>query len=631
MSSGRETAGGDHSIFFISGMHRSGTSYLARALARCGLQLPDPHVEPHEFNERGHWENTRLARVGRKLFGPGDRWYAPVVIRPTVEVLSEMKTVLEHYEARLDSSWGWKDPRIMITFEYWRRLVPAGRRAELVVALRHPLEVARSLEARDGFSIEAGLRLWQRYNDCAIWYMDHGYPTHLFNFNAEDRVSELLRLCRAMRLVPEPASLEHCYEADLHHHRNETPYTLKSHELLLERWQAQKEAFEANSLPANCPSSETPSPSTSHGTSSVRGRTQPEPSQRRPLPGLQLAVLVVRAETPTEGGFEQQLWLRSCLEQIIDFTSAYTDFRVFLPDYWPGDERFDEFLTSVSRHVEVVDCSARDVDRLASSRATLQQLFEYAIASYRIDSIFNFTASSWPIGRAWDVAPLHDLDSDAKLIVLEERAVSDGRDEVCLGIRVSTVQELGLRPWGDPGADLEPGCSSLSNAIVRRYGESSVSVSELASGTGRRDTQDGRPERLLFRRDPAVGFPVDSPRELAHEALYGKRAAEFRIIRDKLRESNSSADFVRLLDMAERSTGSDPTKAHFLLGLVGRHHAFDPHYLEIVCRVLEELGCSAEATAYRRQGWLNERNSYLYQGKHLGPKSSDGASAPPAR
>ena len=53
----------------IAGMHRSGTSMVARALAACGLELGSESelIGPTADNEWGHWEPTfGLIAVDRK-------------------------------------------------------------------------------------------------------------------------------------------------------------------------------------------------------------------------------------------------------------------------------------------------------------------------------------------------------------------------------------------------------------------------------------------------------------------------------------------------------------------------------------------------------------------------------------
>ena len=58
--------------------------------------------------------------------------------------------------------WLLKDPRFCITLRTWLPLldtIPA-----VIATFRHPMEVAGSLQKRDGMTLEKGLRLWINYN-----------------------------------------------------------------------------------------------------------------------------------------------------------------------------------------------------------------------------------------------------------------------------------------------------------------------------------------------------------------------------------------------------------------------------------------------------------------------------------
>ena len=57
--------------------------------------------------------------------------------------------------------WFLKEPRLCVLFPIWRQVV------DLPVCIhiyRNPLEVAHSLQTRNGMPIEAGLALWELYN-----------------------------------------------------------------------------------------------------------------------------------------------------------------------------------------------------------------------------------------------------------------------------------------------------------------------------------------------------------------------------------------------------------------------------------------------------------------------------------
>ena len=149
-------------------MHRTGTSMVARLLNLCGVWLGPAHdlVPPAPDNPEGFWENVHLVGLNEILLAAfGGAWDSPPPMpadwqhRPD---LDELVLAASELVDRLAASgaWGWKDPRNALTLAFWQRVVPGMR---VVICLRNPLEVARSLAERDGMSLAAGFRLWETY------------------------------------------------------------------------------------------------------------------------------------------------------------------------------------------------------------------------------------------------------------------------------------------------------------------------------------------------------------------------------------------------------------------------------------------------------------------------------------
>ena len=154
----------------IAGMHRSGTSMVTRLLTLCGLQVgaEGDLLRPQPSNPEGFWENRRFIRVNdavlRELGGTWDR--------PPQSILSDRENQAGLDRLKKDAvrlvrrfrgcePWGWKDPRNCLTLPFWRQLLPD---LPVLLCVRHPLAVARSLHVRDGMSVEEGLDLWLTYN-----------------------------------------------------------------------------------------------------------------------------------------------------------------------------------------------------------------------------------------------------------------------------------------------------------------------------------------------------------------------------------------------------------------------------------------------------------------------------------
>ena len=153
----------------ITGMHRSGTSMVARILLECGVDLGprEDLLEPNTGNREGYWENRRFNELNDRLLDRlGGGWDVPPKLAEgweNDEELLELKELARELVAEFptDRPWGWKDPRTSLTLAFWRQVVPG---LNVVVCVRDPIEVSHSLSRRDSSSEAFGLRLWLAYN-----------------------------------------------------------------------------------------------------------------------------------------------------------------------------------------------------------------------------------------------------------------------------------------------------------------------------------------------------------------------------------------------------------------------------------------------------------------------------------
>lgn len=158
----------------IAGAHRSGTSMLTRLLHVSGLALgPEEDMMPAAAdNPDGFWENLRFVRLSDELLNAvGGSWDLPPA---ETEDLSPDRFPTLQAKAQLlidsfsnDSFWGWKDPRNCLTLPFWQQLLP---NLGIVIIVRNPLEVAYSMNRRNGTSYALGLRLWEIYNRRLLTY-----------------------------------------------------------------------------------------------------------------------------------------------------------------------------------------------------------------------------------------------------------------------------------------------------------------------------------------------------------------------------------------------------------------------------------------------------------------------------
>ncbi len=153
----------------VLGMHRSGTSAVARLLDGLGLDAGPVEglIGPTDHNPHGHFEVQALVDLNDRLLAElGGTWVAPPPHEPDRQRKlaggafgTEAARLLDdHFGEQL---WFWKDPRACLLLPFWLEVLD-GQHAALVV-VRHPDAVAASLEARDGLPVAYGRQLWSTY------------------------------------------------------------------------------------------------------------------------------------------------------------------------------------------------------------------------------------------------------------------------------------------------------------------------------------------------------------------------------------------------------------------------------------------------------------------------------------
>lgn len=181
----------------ILGMHRSGTSCLAGSLQELGLYLGDVN-NAAPFNKKGNKENSQTWSINDLVFEQsGGAWDAPPKTLRWDESACRMRAeFLSQYS--VSDVWGFKDPRSLLTLPFWLEISEAYK---FVATFRHPLLVAKSLEKRNGFSIEQSLDLWLTYNSALLGYcqqftipiVSYDYPVEKYK-TAVAQISSFLGL-----------------------------------------------------------------------------------------------------------------------------------------------------------------------------------------------------------------------------------------------------------------------------------------------------------------------------------------------------------------------------------------------------------------------------------------------------
>jgi hypothetical protein len=160
----------------VAGLHRSGTSAVARIVNLLGADLAPDLIPPGIGNELGHWEsravqdlnNGMLAELRSDIYSPVNfpqSWFDGPSAQTWIDRIEAL--VREEY---FSNFFVLKDPRIVLFVPLW---ISALRRLAIepcfIIPFRNPVAVAVSLDARErrldsgrALPLSQGVALWLR-------------------------------------------------------------------------------------------------------------------------------------------------------------------------------------------------------------------------------------------------------------------------------------------------------------------------------------------------------------------------------------------------------------------------------------------------------------------------------------
>lgn len=170
-------------MYIISGMHRSGTSLVARLFYEAGADLGDPeHLLPADrWNSDGYFEQRCFYTLNGKLVhGPWGKFAyfclpsTQILIKRAKKHIQQIQNLARQYQGKIV-----KDPRFCLTFPAWQSCgVPIEK---MLVCIRNPLQVANSIKKRNFIPIRLALNLWYIHNSrllqhakgMSLWFVSY--------------------------------------------------------------------------------------------------------------------------------------------------------------------------------------------------------------------------------------------------------------------------------------------------------------------------------------------------------------------------------------------------------------------------------------------------------------------------
>lgn len=177
----------------VVGMHRSGSSATMGVLRCLGVDIGDDLGGKNIFNEKGYLENQEFYRFEKKILrNSGADWKT---IIPEIKIYKTFSFYEKEFELLIkkynrSKYWGYKAIRGGL-FPKTLKKIP---NLHLIIILRSPEAVSKSLKRRNNFTKEFSLWLWSNYYFRILRFLSRNpYPFLIINY--DDMVENTREIC----------------------------------------------------------------------------------------------------------------------------------------------------------------------------------------------------------------------------------------------------------------------------------------------------------------------------------------------------------------------------------------------------------------------------------------------------
>ncbi|MCK5061125.1 sulfotransferase [Candidatus Parcubacteria bacterium] len=179
----------------VLGMHRSGTSAVAGVINSLGVSMGEKHFIKKDYkNPFGYYEDLRFIELNKKILNEQNNDITRV---PSAERIMAQK---EKYRDQIKkllaenskiASWGWKDPRTVLTIDLF---YPYIKNPYFIICERASEEIAKSLKRRDGLELQIGIELADEYKNCIKNFLNNNEIDKLLWIKFEDLINDSERI-----------------------------------------------------------------------------------------------------------------------------------------------------------------------------------------------------------------------------------------------------------------------------------------------------------------------------------------------------------------------------------------------------------------------------------------------------
>lgn len=240
-------------MYIITGMHRSGTSLIARLFYEAGADMGDPNTfyRPDRWNPEGYYEQPDIHAINMPLIN-GPWWKFAYYHLPSTKAIlrrAEKRSAQIQHTADMYKGKVIKETRYCLTLPAWLKY---GAKVDgILICLRDPIQVAQSIKKRNFTTLRHGYYLWHLHNkrilenagDIPIWIVHYGNV-----LNPDTYMQEVKAAFRFFNFDFDADELQKLRQKAVRTHMNHNPeeissYPTKVQELWSELRQRHAEQF----------------------------------------------------------------------------------------------------------------------------------------------------------------------------------------------------------------------------------------------------------------------------------------------------------------------------------------------------------------------------------------------------
>lgn len=213
-------------IYLVLGYHKSGTTLVSQMLHRSGINMVE-HESSASYAQGNQYELEQARDINNALLDCAGMLSFEISpdtrLRESPELDAEIVQLIQRRSAA-HRDWGMKDPRLLLTYDVWRRHLPPHRIIFIYRDYRHVLShyKARGKVSMNG-SLKADsdfwrvLQTWQAYNERFIQDVRSTNQNHvILNYHA--LMTEAVEMDRLSEFVGQP--LVDTRDPSLYHPKN---------------------------------------------------------------------------------------------------------------------------------------------------------------------------------------------------------------------------------------------------------------------------------------------------------------------------------------------------------------------------------------------------------------------------